>query len=104
MSKSYIAQFREDNRDQLDKSFKSACKVRDDKKSTARDINEANKFIARVLNALQPDRTIIENKRGDSKVDELSENLLKRIHDEYTPKPTPRIDTATEDSVPKSSL
>ena len=89
---------------ELDKSFKSACGVRDNPKSTARDINEANKFIARVLNALQPDRTIVEDKKDTGKVKELSPNLLKRIKDEYTPEVAQRVDDSTEDPVPKGSL
>ena len=89
---------------ELDKSFKSACRVRDDSKSTARDVNEANKFIARVLNALAPDRTVTESKKVAGKVQELDDEMLERIKDEYTPKVTPRANERPEDVVPKSDM
>jgi len=105
LSKSFLRDFRERHIKELETSMKVACSIRDDKKATARDKNEAIKIIARLLSALQPDRSELDGKKSPTgKVDELSDNLLKRIHDEYTPKPTPRIDTVTGDSVPKSSL
>jgi len=104
LSKSYLRDFRERHIKELEKSMKVACQIRDDKKATARDKNEAIKIIARLLSALQPDRTVEGKKATEGKVEELSENLLKRIYDEYSPKPAPRINTLTEDSVPESSL
>lgn len=104
MSKSYLRQFREDNIGELDKCLEVACAIRDDKKATARDKNEAVKIIARLLSALQPDRTVSGPEKVAGKVKELNPELLKRIKDEYTPEVTQRADNSTEDSVPESSL
>ena len=104
MSKSYLKQFREDNIKELDECLRVACSIRDNKTATARDKNEAIKIIARLLSALQPDRTVMDPGKTVGKVKELDPKLLKRIKDEYTPEVTQRVDDSTEDPVPKSSL
>lgn len=104
MSKSYLSQFREDNIKELDECLKVACSIRDDTTATARDKNEAIKIIARLLSALQPDKTVIDPGKIAGKVKELKPELLKRIHDEYTPEATPRVDDSTENPVPKGDL
>ena len=104
MNKSYLKQFREDNIGELDTCLKVACTIRDSKVASSRDKNEAIKIIARLLSALQPDRTVSGPEKVAGKVKELDPKLLKRIKDEYTPEVTKRVDESTEDSVPEGSL
>lgn len=101
MSKSYLKQFRETHMQELEKCMVEACKIRDDKKATARDKNEAIKIIARLLSALQPDKSGADaTAKTTGKTQELSPEMLKRIHDEYGPKPTPGVNPNGDDPIP----
>jgi len=104
MSKSYLKEFREKNIGELEECLRVAKTIRDSKTATARDKNEAIKIIARLLSALQPDRTVTESKKVTGKVEVLSPELLERINNEYSPT-TPRgPDPSTEDPLPKGNL
>ena len=86
--KDALADFRALYFSELKKSLDVAIAIRDSEKASAKDRNEANKFIARLLDALAPERqtsqaqTRKENFKKSTKP-ELSQALKERLSNLY---------------------
>jgi len=74
-----ITDFRKKYIGELEKCLKVAIEVRDDKKASPRDRNEAVKTISRLLGSLQPERIAPPQKQTSAKEAELPKEKQELI-------------------------